>query len=232
MPSANEVAARLRVFEDEVKKRVMSLKNQNDALKAENATVARRLRELEDRDVNVENLAGKRIPYKYQINIEVPQNTSSILNGTVTLSRDGPFIARRLYASFRVKSVPDGGTADWVGRYLPLTSRSSFPWMNYWHLTGTECYDPPFDFEWGYSDGGSDRNRQDKYISGDVLARCDQDGYIMVDEIFAAGTTITFTISPLRPVGAAAPWTGDTGVENFEFQATFDGYKIVQPLAL
>ena len=95
---------------------------------------------------------------------------------------------------------------------------------------------PPLDFEYEYSDGGSERNRQDKAISGDTLARFDEDGFFMNNEIFAAGTTISFKISPLRApiitvLDTAVPELV-TGNLTLLFKATFVGFKVLQPLEL
>lgn len=233
-PFENSLEARLRQFKSEVKTHFNLAKAEIERISSENALLRGKLQELESRDLNVENLAGKRVPYRYQIDIPVPQNTASMLTGTVTVSRDGPFIARRLYVTFRVASVRSGGNADWVGRYLPISSRPEYAWETYWKANAAASIEdvvmPPLDFEWGYSDGGTDRRREDKFIAGDIIARRDEDGVLMVDDIFAAGSMITFTMQPLRAVGGSAPWSDSTGVENFELNAIFDGYKIIQPL--
>jgi hypothetical protein len=234
-PTPDQVAAYLRTFEAQVKDKFAVAQAKFDEAQAINEALRQRVDQLEKRDLNVETLAGKRVPYHVQINITVPQATAAVVNGTVTLTRSGPFVARRLFASLRVQTVRAGGNADWVGRYLPLSSHETYTMENYWKPVASieDVVDPPLDFEWGYSDGGSDRNRQDRYISGDILARHDEDGFMMADEVFASGATIAFIVSPLRPVGGNAPWNdANTGVATFEFQATFVGYRIVQPLVV
>lgn len=230
----NGLEAQLRIFRNEVKSKFDLARSEIERVGSENALLRQRLQELESRDLNIENLAGKRVPYRFQIDITVPQNGAAILTGTVTVSRDGPFIARRLYVTLRIASVRAGGNNDWIGRYLPISSRSTYFQQVYWKVSAAleDVAMPPLDFEYGYSDGGSDRRREDKYIAGDILAQADESGILMVDDIFSAGSTITFTVAPLRPVGASAPWSDATGVENFELNAIFDGYKIVQPLTV
>lgn len=235
MATPNELAAYVRTFEDKVKDKFAVAQAKFEQVMTINESLRQRIDTLEQRDLNIEALAGKRVPYFTQINITLPQASAAVATGTVTLTRSGPFIARRLHASLRIQTVRAGGNADWVGRYLPLTSRPDYAMANYWKVGVPleDCADVPLDFEWGYSDGGSDRNRQDRYISGDVLARSDEDGFLMADEIFASGATISFVVAPLRPVGGNLPWShANTGVENFEFQATFSGYRIVQPLTV
>ena len=229
----NQSAAYLRNLEMGVREKFALTQQKFDQLIDQNETMRRRLEQLERRDTVEDAVIGgaRRIPYMQQINITVPQGAASALTGTATLTRSGPFIARRLYASFKIASVVDGGDADWVGRYLPLSSHQIYSNMFSWNQGGVgieRVVDSPLDFEWGYSDGGSDRQRQDRFISGDILARRDEDGIFAVDEVFASGATITFTLVPLRPVGGAAPWNDvQTGIEKFEFQVTFVGYRVV-----
>ena len=139
--------------------------------------------------------------------------------------------------------VPDPGGATWdftdmAGRFVPISSRALYAtWaMPAVSITPTGFVPPPLDFEWEYDDGGSERNRQDKPISGDILTRLDEDGYFMNNEIFAAGTTISFTIHPLRAIPTLV-LTNDEGVEDegpldLLFKVTFDGFKVLQPLEM
>ena len=235
----NELAAYLRTFEDKVKDKFAVAQAKFEQVTTVNESLRQRIDQLEQRDLSIESLAGKRVPYFVQINITLPQASAAVATGTATLTRSGPFVARRLIASLRVQTMRAGGSADWVGRYLPLSTRPTYCCSNYFRVLPDPAgsleaeYDVPLDFEWGYSDGGSDRNRQDRYISGDVLAKADEDGFLMSDEVFASGATISFVVAPLRPVGGGLPWShADTGVATFEFQATFAGYRIVQPLTV
>lgn len=184
---------------------------------------------LTKQTLNVESLAGKRVPFIYSIPITVTQGIEQLLEGSVQTSRAGPFFADRLLCNFRIEEMESGGDASLVGRDLPLSSKGVYPYM--WPLgaTGTQCDPPPLDFEWGYESDSSDRQRQDRYVPGDFLDRQDNDGILSVSDIFPEGSTITFKINPLRPVGNNAPWSDATGVESFLFTASFWGYKIIQP---
>jgi len=217
----NEIEVALRQMESGFKNQLSGMQQQLEAVKAG--------------ALDIDQLAGKRIPYRIQVDIEVAQAANAILSGTRTLTLSGPFVAKRLTATFRIKSMQDGGSALWVGRYLPLSSRNVYSTMQLFKVNAgslEEVYEPPLDFEWSYTDGGTDRARQDQFIAGDVLARYDDDGFMPVSDIFAGGATITFKINPLRAVGNGAPWSGSTGVDKFEFNAIFEGYRILQPLSV
>lgn len=232
--------------------KVDELAAENERLSIE-LTNERKAREaLQRQEVHIDDMPGKQLPFKFQINVNLPGGSQSPVTGTVNVSRDGPFVARRLYASCVITDAPSlddgqGNTADYtdtIGRFVPITSRSEF--FNWSRDAGqlavpggtapfTSYMPPPLDFEWEYNDGGSERNRQDKPISGDIIARGDDDGYFMNNEIFAAGTTISFVIHPLRAVPTltigTAPDT-DSGAVDLQVKITFDGFKVLQPLEM
>jgi hypothetical protein len=200
---------------------------------------------LERQEVHIDDMPGKQLPFKFQINIPLVGGSNSPVTGTVNVSRDGPFICRRIYASVLVTDAPlletQNLTEDYthmVGRYVPPSSRGEyFNWARDLAAFVPVSYvPPPLDFEWEYNDSGSERNRQDKPISGDILAvRRDDDGYLMNNEIFAAGTTINFICSPTRAVPILTLVDGDetaSGPIDLEVQITFDGFKVLQPLEM
>jgi len=241
------IAAELRKLDRKFSSLNSQITNLNMALDAE-----RKQREqLEKKSVHIDDMPGKQLPFHYQINIAMPAGSSSPSSGTVTVSRDGPFIARRMYASCIVTDAPvlttNSGAVTWdfshfENRFIPISSRPEYARWGFSNMydspTGVRrSYQPPvLDFEWEYNDGGSERNRQDKAISGDILARFDEDGYFMNNEIFAAGTTISFRISPLRaPVVTVYDIDNDdeaSGNVALLFKVTLDGFKVLQPLEL
>jgi hypothetical protein len=206
---------------------------------------------LEKEEVHIDDMPGKQLPFKFQINIPLSGGESAPTTGTVTVSRDGPFIARRIFASVLITDAPllevtDPGPATWdfthmEGRFAPRSSRECCDYLQ-WARAAVDFAEPslvfpPLDFEYEYSDGGSERNRQDKPISGDILAMKDEDGYFMNNEIFAAGTTISFTVHPLRsiPTLTLSNTDGsdiDSGPLDIILKVTFDGFKVLQPLEM
>lgn len=234
------IAAELRKMES----RIDNLSSENQRLSSQLQDERRAREVLERQDVHIDDMPGKQLPFKYQINISLPGGTNSPVTGTVNVSRDGPFVARRLYASLLITDAPTltaaGNVEDYaqmIGRFTPISSR----WDYYYWARDVADNDPasyvapPLDFEWEYNDGGSERNRQDKPISGDILFMRSDEGYFMNNEIFAAGTTISFTVWPLRAVPILTFTSGeesDTGPVDVQLKVTFDGFKVLQPLQM
>ena len=244
------VAVELRKLSDEMN----GLADENRRLAAELQDEKRAREALERQDIHIDDMPGKQLPFKYQVNIPLTGGSSSPTTGTVNVSRDGPFIARRMYVSALITDAPllepsgadDVDYTHMIGRYVPVTSRSEYfnwarevaqftPAIPPTALPFAAYVPPPLDFELEYNDSGSDRNRQDKPISGDILMRRDDDGYLMNNEIFAAGTTINVIISPTRAVPILTVGTSpntDSGAIDLEVQVTFDGFKVLQPLEM
>jgi hypothetical protein len=230
------VAVELRKLQDDID----SYAAETERLSRELANEQAAREALERREVHIDDMPGKQLPFKYQINIALEGGSQAAQTSTVSVSRDGPFIARRLYATVTVTDAPilvDGATtydySHMIGRFVPRSSRLDYQnWaMPAVSITPAGYVPPPLDFEWEYNDGGSERNRQDKPISGDILALVDEDGYFMNNEIFAAGTTISFTVHPLRQVPILELGT-DEGPLDLLFKVTFDGFKVLQPLEM
>jgi hypothetical protein len=220
------------------------IESENSRLSAQLSDERRAREVLERQEVHIDDMPGKQLPFKYQININLTGGSQAPVTGTVNVSRDGPFVARRLYVSALVTDAPTlvaGATTEdythMIGRFVPVSSR----WDYYWwardlaDITPDSYVPPPIDFEWEYNDGGSERNRQDKPISGDILFMRPDEGYLMNNEIFAAGTTISFTVYPMRAIPILTLTSGqdtDTGPIDLQFKVTFDGFKVLQPLQM
>jgi hypothetical protein len=231
---APEVAFELRKLQTQIDQ--MGVENQR--LSSELADERKARETLERQEIHIDDMPGKQLPYKYQININLPGGTQAPLTGTVNVSRDGPFIARRLYASCIITDAPllEAAAQDYthmIGRFVPVSSRPEFfNWSRDVASFAPLTYQPPpLDFEWAYNDGGSERNRQDKPISGDILFRRDDDGYFMNNEIFAAGTTISFVVHPLRAIPIITV-DDESGPIDLQLKVTFDGFKVLQPLEM
>lgn len=233
------VAVELRKLQKQIK----TLDSENERLSIELQDERKAREALQRQEVHIDDMPGKQLPFKYQININLPGGSQAPVTGTVNVSRDGPFIARRLYVSCIVTDAPvldfGGNIEDYshmIGRFVPVSSRWAYNnWaMDAASLTPATYVPPPIDFEWEYSDGGSERNRQDKPISGDIFARHDDDGFLMNSEIFAAGTTISYIVHPLRavPILVHTLDADTTGPLDLQMKVTFDGFKVLQPLEM
>jgi len=228
----------VRIELDKFADRLNQIQDENERLSAQLQDERAAREALERQQVHIDDMPGKQLPFKFQINVNLAGGGQSPVTGTVNVSRDGPFICRRIFASAIITDAPileDGGTtedySDMIGRFVPISSRTEY---NSWardvdDFVPDSYVPPPLDFEWEYSDGGSERNRQDKPISGDILFRRDDDGYLMNNEIFAAGTTISFIVHPLRAVPTLT-FGADSGPIDLQVKITFDGFKVLQPL--
>lgn len=237
------IAAELR----KMSAKIDGLQDENRRLSSQLSDERRAREVLERQDVHIDDMPGKQLPFKYQINISLPGGTNAPITGTVNVSRDGPFVARRLFASLLITDAPtltagssSPVTEDFtqmIGRFAPYSSRwDYYLWARDVADNSPDSYvPPPLDFEWEYNDGGSERNRQDKPISGDILFMRSDEGYFMNNEIFSAGTTISFTVWPLRAVPILSfthESETDTGPLDIQLKVTFDGFKVLQPLQM
>lgn len=240
---AQEIHPKIAVELRKLQKQITQLDSENERLSIELQDERKAREAMQRQEIHIDDMPGKQLPFKYQINIDLPGGSQAPVTGTVNVSRDGPFIARRLYASCIVTDAPiltyEDVVEDYshmIGRFVPITSRWAYNnWaMDVADFTPDTYVPPPIDFEWSYNDGGSERNRQDKPISGDILARYDDDGFLMNNEIFAAGTTINFVVHPLRavPIIAHTNDPDETGPLDIQIKITFDGFKVLQPLEM
>jgi len=185
---------------------------------------------------------------------------SQPLVGTVDVSRDGPFIARRLRASCLITQAPSTYwysnlpqfSMDWShmeNKFCPISSRDLW---QYWAKPNlfyepnvpfvplfaiSKFVPPPLDYMFEYNDTGAEKERQSSPISGDILARNDEDGYFLHNEYFEAGTTIYFTIYPMHIPYAKLmfPYVPDETSQSYItqyfdllFKTTFFGYKLYE----
>lgn len=256
------VAARFQ----EIKSDIARVRNENKSLLLEIEYEKKEIERINQQEVHVDDMPGKHLPFRYQINIPFVGGSSAPVTGTFNISHDGPFVCRRLYASVLITDAPliefsNGVTTDFtdmIGRYAPVSSRAWYlyptrlpfalltpGWLNGWAypegsqeiITTSRSIDPPLDFEWEYNDSSGKVVRQDKPISGDILTRKDDDGYLMNNEAFAAGSTVNFIASPTRPIQiiTETETTDDetlSGPLDVELEITFDGFKILQPVTL
>lgn len=80
----------------------------------------------------IENIPGRRIPFDLLVDIPINAQTTSVQQGTITISQEGPFVAVARYATFlsaysyQVRNPLDGSVATFngrsFGRYRPVHS--------------------------------------------------------------------------------------------------------------
>ena len=141
---------------------------------------------------------SKKQAYTYIAEIALPQGTTARTPGTFTVSQDGPFVALAVQAAWRETA------GVFAGRWVPPSSTEM-----YIRNIGTFNFaNPPrpdvVDFEWEVSDGNSDRNWQDKPVPSAFLYSTNgQPLYLPEPQIFLPNTTVTVSVTPVRPVTSA-----------------------------
>ena len=85
-------------------------------------------------DVNIqriENIPGRRVPYDLLVDINIPANATGAIQGTVTISQDGPFVAvsrmatclsTMQYSVLDANNSPVAFNGRSFGRYRPIHS--------------------------------------------------------------------------------------------------------------
>jgi hypothetical protein len=109
--------------------KIEDISNENSRLSAQLSDERRAREVLERQEVHIDDMPGKQLPFKYQININLTGGSQAPVTGTVNVSRDGPFVARRLYASVLITDAPTlvaGATTEdythMIGRFAPVSS--------------------------------------------------------------------------------------------------------------
>lgn len=190
------------------------------------------------------------------------------------LSMDGPFVGSMLMGAFRMRTyslgldavlfpnMPPAGeevVTPFTGRFRPIASTTDGMSGAYIGIgTGTNA-DPQVaaamvnthrpgtvDFLWEYTDGGTDRARQNEIPSPSryLFSENDRPFYLAVSDFFERGSTITFYVTLLRSLGlveasfssgyngyvesAIAPAVRATFAVGGTLTLSIHGYKILQ----
>lgn len=84
--------------------------------------------------VRIENIPGRRVPFTFLVDIPIGSNTTSIQQGSLTISQEGPFVAVRRIATFQsayefqvnpvenIISAPARYSGRSFGRFRPVHS--------------------------------------------------------------------------------------------------------------
>lgn len=84
--------------------------------------------------VRIENIPGRRVPFTFLVDIPIGSNTTSIQQGSLTISQEGPFVAVKRMATFQsayefqvnaineVISAPARYAGRSFGRFRPVSS--------------------------------------------------------------------------------------------------------------
>lgn len=128
--------------------------------------------------------SGKPIPSIEGVEIDVPSQSTARISNNITISADGPFMARAIHFAFRKTA----GTNPNIWR--PISSAEDFA------VAGVDV----FNFYWEYQTSGSRRNRMNIAVPSTVPSNGDRgNGYFdfLVEDVFSPTTTISIWITPL-----------------------------------
>jgi len=151
----------------------------------------------------------KRQTFAYSVEIPLKQGSTQRTPGTFSVSQDGPFVALALQAAWRETQ------GAYAGRWMPPSSEELYIRAAGSFNFANPPRPDPVDFEYEITDGNSDRNWQDKPIPSSFLySVAGQPAYLPVPGVFPTNSTVTVTVTPIRPVTA-------DGILKF----TFWGYK-------
>lgn len=167
------------------------------------------LKESADPQALAEKLPGKRVPFKYSLDLEWTAGDENPISSSFTISQDGHFIATGLMGVSRATAGLD------IGRFRPASSLDI-------NLDGAGTFAAaavPLDFLFEIRDQNSDRAWQNAPMPSSLLFTTNSKGlYFPVGSFLDKNTTITVIGTPTRPPDEDSVTT-----------ITFDGYKIVDP---
>lgn len=134
--------------------------------------------------------AAKIVPFKYNIEIEIPQQAQNRIPGSVTITQEGYFLLDRIYVTYR----PTEGAL--IGRFRPVSS--GHPVIAGAELQAAAEVANKLDFLIELVEGAAQRGRQDIATPGDIFYRLDNDGYSLNHpDVFIPASVITTYITPL-----------------------------------
>lgn len=199
---ANDYARALRHLQGENARNKQALEEVLDMLKAR-----------QDVPKYLDDMPGRRVPFCAPVDLTIPANSTTGVEGNYQVTTDGPFAVTGIYLVYK-KS--EGVYAGWYGPASSLDARIAM--IGQQHGAGY-IYDQPtlISGDWEVVDRGSGRNWQDKPVSSALF--CHDVGGVYVfplTHLFKEGAVISVKFTP----GVALP---DAGVVQFGLL----GYKIV-----
>jgi hypothetical protein len=164
----------------------------------------------------IENIPGRRVPYFHPVDLNILPDSTSAVEGTATVSTDGPFVVTAIGAFFKKTTGIYKGV--W-GATTAFDSRiASGPTGQQWGFQNV--FDQPniISGDWAIVDRGSDRNWQHKEVASAVFSPQAGGLYVLpTANLFGRNSTVNLIFTPGVPV----PYAGT-------IQMILFGYKIVQ----
>lgn len=140
----------------------------------------------------IERAAEMVVPFHYMTNLTLTANSTTRVRNTIQTSSKGWFFADRVFASFR----PTAGAN--AGEWRPLTHSHPAIAVQDVDGGGANPLVDILDFDWEYSENRTNMERQNDQLTipGDLLARRDNDGYLLGGDPWAPRSTITVGATP------------------------------------
>lgn len=272
--SLNDKQARQAAQFDALAKAYRDLRTRSEGDKLEIQRLGEWVQKAAKRIKYIEDIPGKRVPYTMNFEIEMPSDANTPLpvgarvRSQQQTSMDGPFVASMLMGAFRMRTyslgpdiqlfpgMPPVGEeiiTPFTGRFRPIASTTDgFSGAYIGIGTGASAnlvntHRPgEIDFLWEYTDGGTDRSRQNEIPTPSryLFSENDRPFYLAVSDFFERGSTITFYVTLLRSLGlveasfsagyngytesAIAPADRATFAVGGTLTLSIHGYKILQ----
>jgi len=162
----------------------------------------------------IEDLAGRRVPYFATIDIVIAANSTSKVEGTHTVSTDGPFAVVGLALFYQRTTAPYAGlwspATTFGAKIAPASQQLGFGYLFDSPLMGS------FDVELATS--GAARNWQNSPFASALFGEATGGVYVMpVADLLGRSDVVTVRVTPT----VAQPIAG-------KVQAILLGYKIIQ----
>jgi len=162
----------------------------------------------------VEEIPGTRVPYFATIDIVIAANSTSKVEGTYTVSTDGPFACVGIAMFFQRTTAPYSGlwspATTFGAKIAPASQQLGFGYLFDSPLMGS------FDVE--IAESGSDRNWQNNAFASALFAPSQGGVYVLpTANLFGRSSVATVRVTPTVAQAVAG-----------KVQVILLGYKIVQ----
>jgi len=206
----------------------------------------------------VENIPGRRIPFDLLVDINVGASVTSVLQGSITISQEGPFVAVARYATFQSDyefqfiDPVTGDRASFLGRsngrYRPIASVwdigdskpvvevtmvQASPGTGAPHVTSPPTLSPwrsmEGDFRIKFENAGSSFPRTNLEVPSSLWCKQINDPFPLgALDVFERGEVLTFKILPLHANNAAYGNLSGFGAPNTNFPFLDAGWDAVE----
>lgn len=174
----------------------------------------------------VEDIPGKRVPYKWVITVAFDSaiTNNSAKTGSATLSEDGPFVITAYNAFWQVTTLTSGEDADVQNAFLPP---GRMPWLFRAATAAPVIPRDAIDFLVSIQLAGGGRLWQNTAFPAITLYNGEYPNYVGIPGLVERNETMTLQVTAqVSGTAGNAPDSGARGT----FWFVMDGYKILRPI--